>query len=209
MQADGEGIESMSLWQTISEVQPSLPGWCIAQKAEALAAIVIAIRPEVSLEIGIYGGSSFIPIALAHKEIGFGICYGIDPWEPRASMRDETQENAEWWGNQDYPKLYSDFMTKIKELGLENCTRIIRDISDNVTPPGIIDLLHIDGNHSEQSICDVSRFVPNVRVGGICVMDDLDWATGKVRLAEQRLLTMGFKKLYPLGTGGVYQRIKQ
>jgi predicted O-methyltransferase YrrM len=198
----------MSLWQTISEVQPPLPGWCVPAKAEALAAIVVALRPEVSLEIGIYGGSSFIPIALAHKEIGFGMAYGVDPWDAQASIKGEVKENVDWWSKQDYEKLYGDFMAKLKQLGLENCTRIFRQTSDSLRVPNTIDLLHTDGNHSDQAVRDVLRFGTSVRIGGICVMDDLDWVTGQVKVAERKLISLGFKKLYPIGTGAVYQRVK-
>jgi predicted O-methyltransferase YrrM len=198
----------MSLWQTLAIEQPKLPGWCIPSKAESLAAIVMALRPEVSLEIGVFGGSSFIPIALAHKEIGFGMAYGVDPWSAQESMKGETPANIDWWGKQDHEKLYVDFMAKLKELGLENCTRIFRQTSDSLTPPNTIDLLSLDGNHSEQAIRDVSRFAPRIRIGGICVMDDLEWPTGQVRIAEHRLIGLGFRKLYTIDTSGVYQRLK-
>lgn len=195
------------LFARIAGIQPLLPGWCSPEKAEALAAMVLSLRPEVSVEIGVFGGSSFIPIALAHQEIGMGIATGIDPWEVHASIRNETPENIEWWGKLDHESIFRGFMAKLKELRLESCTNIVRQTSDEAPAPVRIDLLHIDGSHTDQAMRDVVKFATKVRPGGLCVMDDLDWPAGRVRLAEARLLQFSFKLLYPLGTGGVYQRV--
>lgn len=197
----------MKLFETIERVQPTLPGWCCKEKAEALASIVIALRPSVSLEIGIWGGSSFIPIALAHKYVGLGVAMGIDPWNARDSVKNEVPENFEWWANQDHNAIREGFMRKLAELELGEWTRIFVSTSDAFSPPQNIDLLHIDGSHTEQAVRDVVRYATRVRVGGICVMDDLDWKGGNVKLAERRLLEMRFKMLYALGTGAVYQRV--
>jgi len=198
----------MTLFETIAKVQPTLPGWCPPEKAEALAAMVVALRPLVTVEIGVYGGSSFFPLALAHKHIGYGTAIGIDPWSKAEAMRGETAENAEWARTVDYETLYNAFMGNLQTLGLEHCTKIIRQTSDNAPVPNVIDLLHIDGNHQTQAVKDVIRFAPKVRPGGLCVMDDLSWENGQVQRAAQILQhELHFKLLYPLGTGATYQRI--
>ena len=196
------------LWATIKAIQPALPGWCSPEKAEALAALVIALRPETSLEIGIYGGSSFLPIALAHQHIKTGTAYGIDPWDALASMKNESQENQAWWRMQDYGKLHSDFMAKLMELDLYKWTHIFHKRSDEVTPPTKIDLLHIDGSHTDQAVRDVTRFASRVRLGGVVVMDDQEWTGGMVKVAIRNLLNIGFMQLYRLGSGAAFQRIK-
>lgn len=195
-----------SLFQTISKVHPTLPGWCPPEKAEALAAMVVALRPRVSVEIGIYGGSSFIPIALAHKENGNGIALGIDPWSEQASVAGEAPEHVAWWGKQNHEQIYQGFMAAINRLELQPFIKIARQTSDAAVAPAVIDLLHIDGNHTEQAVRDVAHFATRVRAGGLCVMDDLNWGSGGVKRAETRLLALGFKLLYALGTGAVYQR---
>lgn len=195
------------LFETIARVQPGLPGWCIPDKAEALAAMVLSIRPTTTVEIGVFGGSSFIPLALAHKEIGTGIAYGIDPWNKMASIRDEIPANVEFWSNVDHDYMFAQFMAKLQDLGLESCTRIIRQTSDEVLPPSEIQLLHVDGSHTEQAVRDVLKWCPHVTKGGFCVMDDLEWDGGGPKRAEARLRNVGFKMLYPLGTGAVYQRV--
>lgn len=197
----------MNLFETISKIQPKLPGWCCPEKAEALAAMVVAIRPMISVEIGVFGGSSFIPIALAHKHINYGIVVGIDPWDKSESIKNETAENAAWWQDQDHDLIYYQFAARLKELELEKFTTIWRQTSDRAQPPNVIDLLHIDGSHTDQAVRDVVRYASKVRPGGFCVMDDLDWKTGGVRRAESRLLQMHYTLLYALGTGAAYQRV--
>lgn len=206
-QDNAPDAQFMNLFETIHRVQPPLPGWCSPEKAEAIAAIVLATRSQVTVEVGIYGGSSFIPLALAHKEIGCGVCWGIDPWSKAASVKDEIPANVEFWERQDYEKLYGDFMQALVNLELESCTRIIKLPSDEVEPPSDISVLHVDGAHTQQAIRDVERFAVNVGPGGFCIMDDEEWTNGGVKRACARLLDFGFKRLYPLGTGAVFQRL--
>ena len=47
-----------------------------------------------------------------------------------------------------------------------------------------------------------------VRVGGILVIDDLNWPGGHVVRARDLVLEMGFIELYKIGTGCVMQRIR-
>ena len=53
---------------------------------------------------------------------------------------------------------------------------------------------------------DVVRFGKKVVPGGILVLDDLDWAGGHVQAARDVAVHLGFRSLYPLGTGIVMQR---
>lgn len=62
-------------------------GWCTLEKAYALAAAVIMLRPSLVVEVGIWAGRSFVPMALALKQIGKGQIIGIDPWKAEESPR--------------------------------------------------------------------------------------------------------------------------
>jgi hypothetical protein len=68
--------------------------------------------------------------------------------------------------------------------------------------------LHHDANHGPQVVDDIERWTPSIRVGGVLVFDDLDWAGGHVVRARDRALELGFVELYPLGTGCVMQRVR-
>lgn len=199
----------IELFEQIAEVQPGLPGWCSPEKAATLAALVLAQRPNVTLEIGIYGGSSLIPLALAHKAIGKGVVVGIEPWDKAAAIAAQTtNEDRKWWDEQDLEGLYVNFMAKLRELSLESVTRIIRKKSNDADIPPALGLAHVDGAHNDQAVTDVVRVAQHVEVGGYMVLDDLTWHGGGVTRAAQRLIQMGYRQLYPLGTGAVFQRIR-
>ncbi len=195
-------------FRDISDFQPGFPGWCSLEKASTLASIVLALRPEVSLEIGVFGGSSFIPIALAHKAINFGVAIGIDPWDTNVAIAAQpSKEHRDWWTTQNMSQIYDEFMRQTKVHQLEKFTRIIRQTSSTAPCPNAIGLLHVDGAHDARAISDVLKFAPYVKTGGFLVMDDMDGNHGPApALAAQHLPRLGFKQLYSLGTGFCYQR---
>lgn len=196
------------LFEEISILLPKLHGWCTVEKAQQLAATVIALRPLVTVEIGVWGGKSFIPMAMAHREIGRGNAWAIDPWSPAASAIDMAGPDAEWWGKvADHDLVYADFLNRLNEVHAANCVVIRRMKSDDAEIPHTIDLLHIDGNHGDQALKDAQRYAVKVRVGGMCCLDDLDWSGGAVRRAEAFLKSIGFIELYRIGTGAMYQRV--
>jgi len=80
--------------------------------------------------------------------------------------------------------------------------------SRHVEPPPGIGLLHIDGAHDNVAIQDVVRFAPQVVIGGLVVLDDLNWSGGAVTRAAIRLEQLGFRFLYPIGTGAVYLKVR-
>lgn len=199
-----------NLFEIIRQEQPRIPGWCSMEKAMTLASIVVALKPAVTVEIGIYGGSSLIPILLATKYGNpGGLVHAIEPWSKEEAMKVQTcAADVEWWAAQNYEKLREDFMAAVRRLDLEDWLRLKVNPARNVNPPPGIGLLHIDGGHDVQAINDVVRFSPQVLIGGLAVMDDLQWSGGAVTRAAQRLEQLGFKMLYPIGTGAVYQKIR-
>lgn len=197
------------LFQNIENITPALDGWGTSNKSQTLAAMVISLRPEVSVEIGVYGGRTFFGLALAHKCIGYGMAIGIDPWNNSAASEGYEGDNLEFWKTCPLDTIYESFIKKVSEFGVQNVTTIHRMKSDDAPVPEEIGVLHLDGQHTEQAVRDVIRFAPKVHVGGIVIMDDTTWKNGEdapVHRAIEELKAMGFKELYPLGTGAVFQR---
>lgn len=196
------------LFQIIRQFHAPIPGWCTEAKAVTLASIVIALRPEVSVEIGIYGGKSFFPIALAHKAINFGVAIGIDPWDTDVAIREQTCDvDREWWGNVNMAKLHGDFIRLLGDHKLDKYSKIIRKESRLVEPPNLIGLLHVDGSHSDTALMDMMRFAPRVAKGGFLVTDDTTWTGGGVARGEDHIRKLGFVRHYILETGAVFQRL--
>lgn len=196
------------LFTEIADLVPKLHGWCSVEKAHTLASMVLSLRPEVCLEIGVWGGRSLLPMAMALRNLKQGVIYAIDPWSISASEQGQTGDNQKWWSTANHEVVYNDFVAHVHRTGTEKYVRIYRMKSDDFDPPPRIGILSIDGNHGPQAIKDVRRYVPSVSIGGFVVMDDLDWVGDTVKQAAGLLPDFGFKRLYPLGTGAVYQKIR-
>jgi len=158
-----------------------LQGWCPLEKAEALTRLVLEARPECIVEIGVYGGRSAVPMALAARTYGATV-HGVDPWSHAAALEgDVGDENREWWGKLDLEGIYRGFLDGVRRFGVEDTLRVHR-MTDTAALPmfadGSIGLLHVDGNHSaEVSMRYVEQWGPKIAPGGHLVMDDIDWQT--------------------------------
>lgn len=163
-------------------IMPNMHGWCTPEKAEELARQIISTDARNILEIGVYAGRSLIAMALAAKNTG-GRVIGIDPWEPEASVKgfEHDQANRDWWANCDHFEIFKKCRIYMNNYGARENTVLIPHASQDALPliaPLSLDLLHIDGNHSEaQSTYDVDHYVPLVKSGGVVVFDDTNWST--------------------------------
>ena len=156
----------------------TLHGWCSDDKAEALMSFIWFMKPTTIVEIGVFGGKSLVPMAFALKSLGRGTVYGIDPWSSEASMEGMEGVNKDWWGSIDHEAILTDLQGHIKKHNLRRYVKLIQATSEAATPIDQIDILHIDGNHSEEtSMIDVIKWVPLVRDGGMIIFDDLTWGT--------------------------------
>lgn len=198
-----------TLLKQISEIVPTLDGWCSVKKAHTLASIIVAIRPENVVEIGVWGGRSLIPMAMACKWLNHGTVTGIDPWSAGESVKGQTPDNANWWGKVvNHDAMYAKCIESVTKAGVMSRTNIVRTTSDDY-PASVTQcqLLHIDGNHGEQAYKDTLKFAPTVSIGGFIFMDDIGWSEGHVARGCQWIMDHGFKKLYNLDDGAVFQRV--
>ncbi len=152
-------------------------GWCSLFKGEFLVDLVLKYEPKVIVEIGVWGGRSLIPMAYAMKSIGDGIAYGIDPWDSYESVMWSIEEaNQNYWQKADHIGVLQDLLGKINQFQLGDQIQLIRTTSEKAPLIYDIDLLHIDGNHAEQtSFLDVTKWVPLVKSGGWIILDDIHW----------------------------------
>jgi len=90
-------------------------GWCDEDKAQKFYDIITESKAKLCVEIGVFGGSSLIPQALAMKNNNDGIVVGIDPWTHDAALEDmEKDENKEWWSKINLDEIYKDFIKQLK-----------------------------------------------------------------------------------------------
>jgi cephalosporin hydroxylase len=197
----------------IEDVWKTTTGWCTWEKARVMVSVVMATRPDVCLEIGIFHGRSALPVALAQKMVGKGRFIAIDPWKASASVEGQSKVDTEWWNHQDmHEKAYDDFMGKRDYWKLQDVIEVHRMTSDEYDPKFEIGLLSVDGNHGEQAIKDVARYAPCIIIGGFLIIDDLKWNGGAVTRAVGLLPDMGFKELFRVENSeecwAMFQRVK-
>ena len=188
---------------------PPPDGWTTAETAKVLASCIVALRPTVCIELGVFGGRSCIPVAMALREVGRGTIICVDPWSAQASVQGMPKAHADWWGRQEmHDQVYARFMKAVRDLGLLEVIKVKRAKSDDIPVPENIGYLAIDANHGAQAERDFARFTPSVKIGGLLWADDLDWDGGHVQKAADRIMSGGFDLLYRIGEhGAIFQRV--
>lgn len=155
-------------------------GWLTPEIAKAMRDLIWMTKPDVMVEIGVFAGKSLVNAAQQLKENGRGVIYGIDPWRKEISVASMgTGETEEFWGGIDLDAVHYDCMRAIWDRALEEYAVVIRSASqhcDRLFRDRSIDILYIDGGHSERaSVMDVSLYVPKVKKLGHIWFDDADW----------------------------------
>ena len=167
----------VSIFQPEFEFLPEqwhrLPGWCSPSKAKALRDLILAVRPELVVEIGVYAGRSFLPQVHALAELGSGEAVGIDPYAKEAALAGGVETI---WEQVDFEGVYR----KVLDLCASYpCWAILRMGSDKACElfaDESIGILHIDGNHStEQALRDVMLWLPKLKPEGYVWLDDTTW----------------------------------
>lgn len=172
-----------------------LPGWATLAKATRLAELVIELKPDVTVELGVFGGRSFFPMALAHRFIGKGMVIGFEPWKNSAAMEGYDGENSKYWSAVDMNAIQLAFIAEWRRLDLAGWIKPVQVKSDDAVPPEGIGLLHLDSQHTPKAIMELEKFVPKLTANGVVVLDDLHWLNGPrydVENAAVWLLVHGF-----------------
>lgn len=162
-----------------------LHGWCPLEKAQFLANLVVDYNVQTVVEVGIFAGRSLIAMAMACQSKGSGVCWGIDPWVSTAAIEGTNDPaNDKWWQQCDLEQIYRWFIEAVLRFGLTKECRWFRMRSDEVASlfaDGSVDLVHIDGNHSEEmSTKDVELWFPKLkpRSSFVCI-DDINWKSNQ------------------------------
>lgn len=189
------------------EVNPKLDGWCELPKAITLFNLVLASRPLVVVEVGVFGGRSAIPMMMGCKHNQRGIVHCVDPWSPDASREGQVADvDINWWGNLNHEIVYQKFVSYVDKLGLKEWCDVHRMKSSEFNPPNRIDIFHCDGNHGPDAVADTIKYASLVDSGGYVILDDCNWTGGYVTKSAAWLKENGFLELHPLGTGALFRK---
>ena len=157
-------------------------GWCQPEKAIDLYDRVVEEEAKLVVELGVFGGKSLVALGLGAKKLGNCKVIGIDPWKHDDALNETDGANRDWWAAQDLEAVYHQakhvmnraMLSGVVQLMKRNSVDALEHIGDD------IDVLHIDGNHSEWDSCrDVLNWLPKVKPGGVIYMDDEDWVSTK------------------------------
>jgi hypothetical protein len=173
---------NIELVELIMESNGTMEGWASPEKALAMAELIEEEIPNVVVELGVFGGRSLIPQAMALRTAGSGVIIGVDPWRLAPVLEgDPSEADKDWWTNNvNLHEIHKGFMEALWKYDLSRWAIIMRGTSEEVffAIPKKIDILHIDGNHTEvASVRDVSLYLPRVAPGGFVWFDDTDWPT--------------------------------
>ena len=158
-------------------------GWCPENKQHLLAGLILARRCRLVVEIGVFQGGAFFPMAAAARRVG-GRAIGIDPYTSDAAEQKENLEKfvpvvgANWHTGVDWEGLHGRVLQGLSHHGLGDAARILRTTSNGAAHqiPDGIDLLHIDGNHDYEAVAaDIAHYAPKMTAGGLLVLDDTHW----------------------------------
>ena len=155
--------------------------WCSEEKTNLLMDFVYLQRPQICAEIGVFTGSSLLPVAATLNLTRAGQVFGIDPWSQEEAIRNVPNSDATktWWKGLNYAHLFETTQNLIKNWNLQHVCFLRKEPSRTAVrslPP--LDFLHIDGNYSEQSsLQDVSLYLPKVKKGGYILYTNINWVS--------------------------------
>ena len=127
--------------------------------------LVATLKPGLLVELGVDRGESYFAFCQAAVENQTGTrCFGVDTWQgdQHAGGYDETTFAQISAHNREN---YEAFSTLIRADFDEACETF---------SPGSIDVLHLDGLHTEEAVRhDLEAWLPKIRPGGILLMHDV------------------------------------
>ena len=181
-------------------------GWCPEDKAEYLCNLIETHKLDRILEIGVFAGKSFLPMAHTAQRYG-GKAIGIEPFDVGPTQEGiNPVSNDEWWGKIDYQELEQGVEDSIKRYGLEGIITLLKMTSKQALEElsGEFGLIHQDSNHSEEvSFWETTNYAPLVAAGGFYVLDDIDWNVDGVKTNAKSiaLLDEKFTRIHSVETG--------
>lgn len=194
----------------LDRIVKSLPGWCTPKKAQRLFDLVIDSNSQITCELGVFGGRSFIPLALAHKQKGTGFALGIDAWKKEVSVEGtNSPENDEYWSKINYTEIYRKCIYNIQLNEADGFCSLVRMRSQDagfLIADNIIDILHQDSSHNVETItAELNLWVPKLKTGGYWIADDLLWEEAKKGYAK--LPKFGLKMIEDHHEWGIFRKI--
>lgn len=151
--------------------------WCTKEKTDLITELLYLTKPKIAVEIGVFTGSSLIPIAATFHYLNLGKAFAIDAWSNDEAIKGLPigEANRSWWKSLDMNAIRLQFESNLEIWKLKkNVETIWQSSRSAVSLIPKIDFLHLDGGLSAQtSLEDVQNFVPKVKSGGYILYSNL------------------------------------
>ena len=141
-----------------------------------LAETVLALNPQVVVEVGVWKGLSTIHMADRLRSIySSGVVVAVDTFQGSAEHWLGEHRVPMWNGK---PSLYDTFIENVRSCELENwvvplpidsinAAMVLRDLGV------VVDMIHLDAAHDAMSVSmDLQAWWPLLRDGGVLIGDD-------------------------------------
>lgn len=196
---------------TLIQVVKSLHGWCEPEKAQRIYDLIKEKKSSLTIELGVFGGRSFIPMALAHRDMNHGFVIGIDAWKASASLEGENSPaNDEYWKKVDYRGVYKSCQEAISTHLLEDYCDTLRLKSQHAAlffADNIVDVLHQDSGHNFSVITkELELWSPKLKMGAYWIIDDCNWVESLKGYAK--LPDYGFELVEDHTTWQIHKKVK-
>lgn len=163
--------------------QAEIAGWCNKEKARRMMDLIYEVKPNLCVEVGVFGGSSIYPTASALKFLDQGLVCAIDPWKNSNCLEGYAVDdpNYQWWSQVNLEQILQGFTRMLNRFKLKPYCHVMRMTGlkalDEFADESI-DILHIDGNHtSDSALSDAEMYLPKVKKGGYIWFDDVNWGS--------------------------------
>lgn len=178
---DNTDIEVLALLENAENTSKDSYGWCSKEKREAIIALILNAKPRICVEVGVFGGSSFLPMALALSHLQAGKAYAIDSWSNTDCIKymPDDDLNKSWWARINLSFIEESFTQKIQSRKLKKICTVYKQDSVKAASNfknNSIEFLHWDGNHSLKGAQkEFQAYVPKVKSGGYILVSDVMW----------------------------------
>ncbi len=151
--------------------------WCSEEKANLIMDVIFETKPKVCVEIGVFTGSSFLPIAATLAYLRQGHAYAIDSWSNQEAIKfiPYADPNYKWWATVDMQEIKNQFLSMLDVWSFNSYVSVIHASSEKaISQIDSIDFLHLDGDFSEEgSLHDLDLYLPKVKSGGYILLSNL------------------------------------
>ncbi len=191
-QEERQQLQSAKFVQLKHDVSTYLSKHCSQEKVNLLMDLIVLTRPRRCVEVGVFKGSSTLPIVATLQYLHAGILYAIDAWSTTEVVRyvDPADPHAKRWSKINMKKAKRRFERLLEEWRIGKRCTIIAEPSKKAASKikKQIDFLHLDGGWSEKaSLTDVQLYLPKVKSNGYILFSNIFFAPNSKKKAFSAL----------------------